>query len=219
MSIEERAIELIGTLDCPAHPPIAKPVYKVGQNVYAPYTQNGGKQWYLGHITKRIKTDQTTEWGTTWKYNVTFDDGDKESGIEEEFVFETEEYLLNASDYLQNENTIQNIVDTKSSDNWAREVGWYEVSIDGRKRSFSLLKEAKKAVEESYGGLSYLDLVCFICVLYVCASLYTLVHSPLHSRCPYSAGKCRSIYVTCSRCNTAARQHGAGRRAGWCKRR
>ena len=149
--MEERAIGLIGSLDRQVHRQITKPVYMVGETVYAPYTQNGGNEWYPGHITQVIKTDQTTEWGRTWKYNVMFDNGDKESGIEEEFVFETEEYLLLMSGYLENQNAIKNIVDTNSTDNWAKDVGCYEVTIGGRKSMFSSLKEAKKAVEESHG--------------------------------------------------------------------
>ena len=151
MSIEERANDLIGSLDRQVHRQITKPVYMVGETVYAPYTQNGGNEWYPGHITQAIKQDQTTEWGSTWKYNITFDDGDKESGIEEEFVFKTEEYLLLMSGYMEKQHAIKNVVDKTSNDGWARDMGCYEVTIGGRKSMFSSLKEAKKAIEDSNG--------------------------------------------------------------------
>ena len=150
MSIEERAIELIGTLDCPAHPPIAKPVHKVGENVYAPFVHDGVRQWYPGRIMMAICQQQTTEWGSVYCYNVTFDDGDEANDIPEEFVFGKEEYLLN-EEYSLKQHAIKNVVDKTSKDRWASRVGWYEVTIHGRKRSFSLLKDAIKAAKESYG--------------------------------------------------------------------
>ena len=150
MSIEERANDLIRSLDCPAHPPITKPVYMVGEEVYAPFVHDGVRQWYQGHISEAICQQQTTEYGAVYRYNISFDDGDEANDIPEEFVFGKEEYLLN-EEYILKQHAIKNVVNKTSKDRWASRVGWYEVTVGGRKRSFSLLKDAIKAVKETYG--------------------------------------------------------------------
>ena len=40
---------------------------------------------------------------------------------------------------------VKKVVDKKSSDRWAKIVGWYSVVIDGQEQSFSLLSDAMKA--------------------------------------------------------------------------
>ena len=148
--MEERAIGLIGSLDRQVHRQITKPVYMVGEEVYAPFVHDGVRQWYPGRIMMAICQQQTTVWGSVYCYNVTFVVGDEANDIPEEFVFGKEEYLLN-EEYSLKQHAIKNVVDKTSKDRWASRVGWYEVIIRGRKRSFSSLKEAKKAIEESYG--------------------------------------------------------------------
>ena len=129
-----------------------KPLFEVGDEVYAawfgekedPKRQNE----YSSHPGKVTKVNEigTSEYGSVRLYNITFDDGDKLSNLGDHHVFSREDTKL-----LDGERGlgmgVKVVYDANSNDKWARDVGWYQVEIDGMKQSFSLLSEAWKAYD------------------------------------------------------------------------
>ena len=129
-----------------------KPLFEVGDEVYAAwfdekedpkrqneYSSHPGKVTYCKEIG-------TSEYGSIRLYNITFDDGDKLSNLGDHHVFSKEDTkLLDGKRGLGI--GVKVVYDANSNDKWANDVGWYEVEIDGKKQSFSLLSEAWKAYD------------------------------------------------------------------------
>jgi len=80
-----------------------------------------------------------------------FDDGDVIDNLEDAYIFNKEDYLLTIrlekSKKKKEWIGVRNVVDEKSSDMWARSVGWYVANIDGEERPFSLLSDALRAYD------------------------------------------------------------------------
>jgi hypothetical protein len=144
VAVEEFAVK--GTPDAPTRQSTRlrslakkelKPLFEVNDQVYAPWRPHRKAQpaWYPGIITeyKVVKTDG--EYGPVHSYRVVFDeDNDEIEGIGEEFVFSREDYLLSISSADGNNGKaewigVKNVVDEKSSDTWAKVVGWYDACI------------------------------------------------------------------------------------------
>ena len=105
-----------------------KPVYSVGENVYAAWWEDKGRKgsptWHPG-IVKACKEVVTTDgqYGPTRFYDVEFDDGDVLKDIEDSFVFSHYDYLLIENDEDKTDWIgVKNIVDKESSDDWASMV-------------------------------------------------------------------------------------------------
>lgn len=151
-----------------------KPVYQVGTHVYAAYwpphdiDREREPSWYPGIISsshfngteKKSIGESSSDDGSgsgerARLYNINFDDGDSITNVPEQYVFLTEEYLVCAQEGRRKKDGLPwlgdviNIVDDNSSDDWARYVGWYMVTIDGVQRSFALLIDALRAYDSS----------------------------------------------------------------------
>ena len=129
-----------------------KQLFEVGDEVYAawfdekedPKRQNE-YSLHPGKVTK-VNEIGTSEYGPIRLYNITFDDGDKLSNLGDHYVFSREDTkLLDGKRGLGI--GVKVVYDANSEDKWARDVGWYQVDIDGMKQSFSLLSEAWKAYD------------------------------------------------------------------------
>ncbi len=73
-----------------------------------------------------------------------FEDGDELDGIEDAYIFNKKDYELTIENAKNNEGQVKwigvkNVLDEKSSDLWAKSVGWYSADIDGGEHYFSLL--------------------------------------------------------------------------------
>ena len=70
--------------------------------------------------------------------------------LEDAYIFNKEDYLLTIRlDKSKRKEWIgvRNVVDEKSSDMWARSVGWYVADISGEEHTFSLLSDALRAYD------------------------------------------------------------------------
>lgn len=106
-----------------------KPVYSVGENVYAAWWEDKGRKgsptWHPG-IVKACKevVNADGQYGPTRFYDVEFDDGDVLKDIEDSFVFSHCDYLLTENDEDKTDWIgVKNVVDKESSDDWASMVG------------------------------------------------------------------------------------------------
>jgi len=129
-----------------------KPLFEVGDEVYAAWfdeKEDPKRQYeYSLHPGKVTLVNEigTSEYGPIRLYNIAFDDGDKLSNLGDYHVFSKEDTkLLDGKKGLGM--GVKVVYDANSNDKWARDVGWYQVQIDGMKQSFSLLSEAWKAYD------------------------------------------------------------------------
>ena len=106
-----------------------KPLFEVNDPVYAPWFSSGQSRaeqtWYPG-VIKGYTTVKNGAYGPTRHYDVRFDDGDELDDIEDYCIFSREDYLLSAKKEWIG---VENKTDNRSSDQWAKLVGWYEVTI------------------------------------------------------------------------------------------
>lgn len=137
-----------------AHPPPGdrrnlKPVLEVGEEVYSAWwpdeERSDQPMWYPGTIQARRDVesgDGSSVYGPTYYYDVTFDDGDEVSSVEDRHVFRKVDYELSKFKLIG----VENVVDKKSTDEWARTVGWFVVNIDGQDHAFSFLSGEHRIV-------------------------------------------------------------------------
>jgi len=125
-----------------------KPLFEKGDAVYAIWEESG--KWFPGKILSYEVVDSKSRYGDTRKYYVKFDDGDVGS-MEDCYVFHYEDYLLlNLTDEDEWKwKGVKNVTDKRSSDSWAKVVGWYLVDIDGKTQKFSTLIGALRAYDAS----------------------------------------------------------------------
>ena len=154
-----------------SNPRHLKPKLQVGVSVYSAWwpdfqsrQTNSNSSWYEGTI-KSIKSvpNKHSKYGPLYYYDISFTDGDELKEVADIFVFPIFDYLLedktpkNMNGWLG----VTNVVDTnvKCIDKWAKMIGWYEVVIDGKCYSFSLLS----------GEFIY----CVLCILVICVTVYS----------------------------------------------
>ena len=106
-----------------------KPLFEVNEPVYAPWFSSGQSRaeqtWYPG-IIKSYTTVKNGAYGPIRRYDIRFDDGDELEDIEDYCIFSREDYLLTAKkDWIG----VENRTDNRSSDPWAKLVGWYVATI------------------------------------------------------------------------------------------
>jgi len=129
-----------------------KPLLDIGDEVVAAWwnpnldaKRQGKASWYPGRIAsyKTVGTATTTRF-----YNVKYDDGDELDDLEDYWVFPKEDYELTIKFEKMGWNPIgvRRVFDKGSSDRWTRDVGWYEVTVDGKERKFSRLTDAMKGI-------------------------------------------------------------------------
>ena len=133
-----------------------KPVYNEGDKVYAAYWwPNQDCLWYAAVITGRHRHTSggdTKKYGPRHTYDLEYETTEiKYNGLEEEWVFSKEDYLLTT--YKANDQEwigVKNVQDKRSKDGWARLVGWYEADIlDGTRQKFTFLAQALRAYDQS----------------------------------------------------------------------
>ena len=151
-----------------SNPRHLKPKLSIGTKVYSAWwpdlhsrQTNSNSSWYEGTI-KSIKQipNKNSKYGPSYYYDISFTDGDELKLVADIFVFPIFDYLLEDKT-PKDKNTgwlgVTNVVDTnvKCVDKWAKMIGWYEVVIDGKSYSFSLLS----------GELYICSLYLVICVI------------------------------------------------------
>lgn len=102
-----------------------KPLYQVGEEVYAFYPET--EDWYPGIVLAYRNVTEYGDYGPDREYKVRFEDGDISDYLEQSEVRSREDYMLFSLD--KEWIGVEHHKDPKSNDSWAREVGWYEVSI------------------------------------------------------------------------------------------
>ena len=130
-----------------------KPLFEKGDNVYAAWwdpdtdTKRRNKaEWFPGVVIayKETSIGASSKYGPTRLYHIIFDDGDELDNIEDYFVCSKTDYELTVK--YKKPIGVRNRRDAKSTDEWAKIVGWYEITgEDGKVQSFSLLTDAMRA--------------------------------------------------------------------------
>ncbi|KAL7427247.1 hypothetical protein ACHAXM_000762 [Skeletonema potamos] len=126
-----------------------KPLFEKGDAVYAIWEESG--KWFPGKILSYEVVDSKSRYGDVRKYSVKFDDGDVGS-MDDFNVFHYEDYLVDKNDegdWKWKWKGVKNVTDKRSSDSWAKVVGWYAVNIDGKTQNFSTLIGALRAYDAS----------------------------------------------------------------------
>jgi hypothetical protein len=130
---------------------IQRPVLKMGDKVHSAWWPDSDRKeepkWYPGVVTSvTVNHEENYGYGSSRFYNIDFDDGDTLNGVEDIYVFPIDEYELSTSCWEKDWGCIRNVCDENSKDNWARIVGYYELSVEGQPpQAFSLLTEALAA--------------------------------------------------------------------------
>lgn len=150
-----------------------KSVHAPGTRVVAAYwppedmDRRARPRWEPGVVTHAKERDgkQDAKYGPVRRYNVTYevDGGDRLRGLGEHEVCEEGDHALrkllgvlgargersHAAGSWRNVKGVRNVTDKKSKDLWAKNVGWYVATVDGRKQEFARLKDALLAVDTS----------------------------------------------------------------------
>jgi len=145
-----------------------KPAYEVDSKVYAAYwhpedfDQEAKPTWRPAVVTHRKEgEDEDEKYGAVSRYNVTYDNDDRLRGVEERYVCSAEDHELRLRLDVLDPNGgrstttaswrkvkgVRNATDKKSKDSWAKHVGWYVATIDGKQHNFASLKEALRAYD------------------------------------------------------------------------
>lgn len=131
---------------------VRKPVLEVGQEVMSVWWEydddgNADNTWWPGIVTNvTVDEEKDFGYGPIRHYNIGFDDGDVLSSVPECYVFSREEYNLAIKSFTEKWDAIENVRDEASEDEWAKNVGWYNLSVDGEiTESFPLLCDALEA--------------------------------------------------------------------------
>ncbi|KAL7549166.1 hypothetical protein ACHAWF_012441 [Thalassiosira exigua] len=127
-----------------------KPLFDIGDEVYAAWwdpkdkaiKNKRGAQWYYGKI-RAFDEKGHGEYGPFRIYDIIFDDGDRLDALNDYWVVPKRDHQLETRG--REVIGVTRKFDKTSSDKWAKEVGWFEVVIDGKPLTYSLLSDAMKA--------------------------------------------------------------------------
>ena len=75
--------------------------------------------------------------------------GDELSAVSEVYVFPKFAYLLDTQNLRKSWIGVQCVVDETSTDEWAKDVGYHQATIDGQVYSYPLLSDALRAYDTS----------------------------------------------------------------------
>jgi hypothetical protein len=109
-----------------------------------------GAPWYEGtvHAVKEVARygdSRASDYGPIRLYDIHYADGDKLKRVLDVFVCPKRDYELTSKIKSKHWKGVRNRVDKNSTDQYAREIGWYEVSsIDGPEKNYATLYEAMK---------------------------------------------------------------------------
>mmetsp|Transcript_8925 Transcript_8925/g.15776 ORF Transcript_8925/g.15776 Transcript_8925/m.15776 type:complete len:866 (-) Transcript_8925:73-2670(-) len=138
-----------------------KPFLEVGEEVCAAWWPDTKRRdtasWYAGRVKSYREVESNNEggedeYGPVRLYKIKYDeDGDELDGIPEHFVFPKADYLLSTENHASSHKWkgVQNVVDVKSNDQYAKLVGWYTATIDDREEDFARLADALQAYDAS----------------------------------------------------------------------
>ena len=110
-----------------------KPLFEKGDAIYAPWWENGDRskqQWHPGVILN-YTTEKDGPYGPIRRYSVQFDDGDKLDDVEDYSILSWEDFQLESKNEERGGEWVGVLerFDKRSTDEWAKSVGWYEVNI------------------------------------------------------------------------------------------
>mgnify|MGYP000193082762 CR=1 FL=1 len=131
-----------------------KPLFEVGDAVQACWwpdeksrRANSASAWYPGTVRSYKEKKTNSPYGPTRIYDIHYDDDDELDGVEEQYVWSREDYTMNEKnwDYMSKKRNkgksswigVKNATDKKSTDSWAKIVGWYVATIDGQEQKFA----------------------------------------------------------------------------------
>ncbi|KAL9190424.1 hypothetical protein ACHAXT_007635 [Thalassiosira profunda] len=124
-----------------------KPRFEVGDEVFAAWLHDGDEregEWFLGKVASYKTVESTGKYGPVCRYEVHFDDGDKDTDLEEQYVMSKEDYELKDRHLVG----VKNVTDKDCNDEWARVVGWYVADVGGEEKAFSRLSDAMEAHDD-----------------------------------------------------------------------
>ena len=129
-----------------------KPSFEVGEEVYAAWIDEESSDipWYRGKVDGIIEMP-SSGYGKRHKYEILFEDNTSDEVMDQYICSYEDHILLDEVKFLKNTPQVWLVTDGKSQDPWAKQMGWYQMSIDGKLVNFSRLSEAKKAFEEAMG--------------------------------------------------------------------
>lgn len=114
-----------------------KPEFKKGDMVYALWSGDANDKWYSGRIWDiNVIPRSDCGYGPKRILDVIFDDGETETGIKEIYVMKKIDYELCLHKGEKEWIGVKNITDPDSTDEFARAVGWYQVSLDEPRETF-----------------------------------------------------------------------------------
>jgi hypothetical protein len=134
----------------PINNPITKPLYHIGSYVCAAWWPSPDRrsniEYYHGVVKNyALKKDADHGYGPLILYDVLFDDDTVACGVEDCYVYLTEDY----ENLDQVWKGVDAACDEKSKDRWAKEIGWYVATIDGVDRSYPRLMDAVRAYDRA----------------------------------------------------------------------
>jgi len=126
---------------------VKKPLLEPEEAVWVKRWPNNDKtlepSWEKGTIRSYTEHEDIDGYGPRRVYSVEFDNGDLQTDIEDCHVVPeanfTQEYDLESVG-------IKRLLDKDSSDQWASEVGWHTVEIDGLEEAFVYMSDALEAI-------------------------------------------------------------------------
>ncbi|KAL7517486.1 hypothetical protein ACHAWX_002404 [Stephanocyclus meneghinianus] len=125
---------------------IRKSVFEIGSEVCAGWLtkrKNKHPKFYGGVIKSFKIVDKDFGYGPVILYDVLFDDNTVSCGIDSVFVYLKEDFFRLDKKWKG----VTNVYDKGSKDRWAKEVGWFKISVDGTEKTFPRLSEAIRAYD------------------------------------------------------------------------
>jgi len=123
---------------------VKKPLFESGDVVRVKQWPNNDKNlepfWENGIVRSYTEHEDIDGYGPRRVYSVEFDNGECRSDIEDYHVMPGKEFKFKIG------KAIKHIVDEDSTDQWAREVGWYTVEFKGAEETFVHLSHGLRAV-------------------------------------------------------------------------
>mmetsp|Transcript_34100 Transcript_34100/g.71784 ORF Transcript_34100/g.71784 Transcript_34100/m.71784 type:complete len:322 (+) Transcript_34100:169-1134(+) len=121
-----------------------KPDIKKGEKVYACWSGGDGVGWFPGRVWD-IKESPGVGYGPIKTYDIVFDDGDTESNVGEIWVAKKTDYEVCVQKPEESWVGVRNARFPNAKDEYAREIGWYEITVGGDPQLYVSLGDALRA--------------------------------------------------------------------------
>ena len=133
------------------------PQFKIGDAIAGPYwdpeedpkREHGAKGWYNGKIANVKVVNASGPFGPICKYDIKFDDGDFESDVPEDMVNTQSDYELSDEFNDGKFKLISRVTEKNTKDEWAKDVGYYVLTLDNEKINFTFLTDAVEKHDKS----------------------------------------------------------------------